>query len=263
MLGALLALASAVSITGLQAGTASADTQYGPTGSGGSPVLPTTDLTIGNPAVVHLLRGTNWSGQALEDAFNSSTPGAEARTWDLNYSNAQRIYFQRLGAVPGWYHVADASGAVRLERGDVAYYRIIHYTAAGPMCLDADARNDGPAAGSLVQWMTCDAIWQNATQQLWFVTTTTRDGFPGIYPTLINLASSPKTGGVALLDQAPVLAASANLVGQRSPLTLASRSMAGPSNSAWGFQNIGPEPPRADQKPCSNKIECLFTGLVR
>ena len=95
------------------------------------------------------------------------------------------------------------------------------------------------------------------------VTTTTRDGFPGIYPTLINLASSPKTGGVALLDQAPVLAASANLVGQRSPLTLASRSMAGPSNSAWGFQNIGPEPPRADQKPCSNKIECLFTGLVR
>jgi hypothetical protein len=148
MLGALLALASAVSITGLQTGTAGADTQYGPTGIPGGPIFPTTSLTIGNPTVVHLLHGTSWSGQALENAFNSPTPGSEARTWDLNYSNAQRIYFQRLGrAQPAWNHVVDAAGSVRLEMQYVPMYRIVHYTSAGAMCLDADSSKGAPSHG--------------------------------------------------------------------------------------------------------------------
>ena len=264
MLGALLALASAVSITGLQTGTAGADTQYGPTGIPGGPIFPTTSLTIGNPTVVHLLHGTTWSGQALENAFNSPTPGSEARTWDLNYSNAQRIYFQRLGrAQPAWNHVVDAAGSVRLEMQYVPMYRIVHYTHAGAMCLDADSSKGAPSHGTRVQWVTCDPSWGFAPQQLWFATTTTRDGYPGVYPSLINVASAPSTAEVFNLDQAPVLAAGANIVGQRSPLTITKRSMAWPGNSAWGYQNIGPVVVRADQQPCSNKIECLVAGVGR
>ena len=44
MLGVLLALASAVSITGLQTGTAGADTQYGPTGIPGGPIYGLDDV---------------------------------------------------------------------------------------------------------------------------------------------------------------------------------------------------------------------------
>jgi hypothetical protein len=260
MLGVLLALASAVSLAGLQPGTASADTLYGPTGTPDGSIFPSTQYGFGNPTVMHLLRDGVRGGQALEVAANSSTPGAIARTWDLNYTNAQRVYFQ-------WY----TSVAIQKQPGLYSYenlYRIVHFTAAGALCLDADASHGAPGAGAIVQWVWCHDNWAGNPQQLWFATDLPRVGHPGMHKSLVNAASVTHgsvngVGDVYDLQQPLLLTAAQVIHGLRSPLTLEPSNRAWLDNSVWEFQNMPPAPaaaPQPGQEPCTNKVECLAVG---
>lgn len=250
-LAAVLAgLAAVASVAVLQPSSASADTFYGPTGTyaNGKGQFPTTDLATGNPTVIHLYSGPNPTGQVLEDAFNSSQPGAEARTWDANGTNAQRVYFQRMEA----RHAKFTVGVDDIEWGLYPVYRIVHYTAAGKLCLDADASSGAATVGSRVQWVWCHENWRGNPQQLWFNVSTVRQGQTGAFNSLINAGSvTGKWGGLPDLDTAPLLAASANMLGFRTQLTLAPRWAALPTNSVWGFQDVGPgAPPRCTQYLC-------------
>lgn len=262
MLGMLLALASAVSIAGLQPRTASADTLYGPTGTPDGSIYSSTQYGFGNPTVMHLLRDGVRSGQALEVAANSSTPGAIARTWDLNYTNAQRVYFQ-------WYTTV----ATQKQPGVYArenLYRIVHFTAAGALCLDADASHGAPGAGAIVQWVWCHDNWAGNPQQLWFATDLPRAGHPGMHKSLVNAGSAPNgyvdgmpIGRVYDLQQPLVLTAAQVIHGLRSPLTLEPSNRAWLDNSVWEFQNMAPTPaaaPQPGQEACTNKAECLVAG---
>ena len=260
MLGMLLALASAVSIAGLQPRTASADTLYGPTGTSDGSIYPSTQYGFGNPMVMHLLRDGVRSDQALEVAANSSTPGATARTWDLNYTNAQRVYFQ-------WYTTVSIQRQPGVyDREDL--YRIVHFTAAGALCLDADASHGAPGAGAIVQWVWCHQNWAGNPQQLWFATNLGRADHPGWYNSLVNAASVTHgsvngVGDVYNLQQPLLLTAAQVIHGWHSPLTLEPSNRAWLDNSVWEFQNMAPTPaaaPQPGQEACTNKAECLVAG---
>lgn len=261
----LACLTAVIGLVGLQAGQTQADTFYGPTGTPGAGTFPTTVGATGNPTVIHLLRNGNPSGQAIEVAENSSTPGAVARTWDTNGTNAQRVYFQLMRMQWALYTEVDDNGALHNRMERIPLYRIVHYTSAGSLCLDADASAGMPTIGSRLQWVWCHELWDTNPQQLWLFATTPRAGLPGVHAGLFNLAASveypsDKTSTqLADLLHAPIVTASANMIGQRTQLTLSSRGLALPTNSLWGVEDVGPEPGRPGQEQCTG-MECLVAG---
>lgn len=185
--------AAAVSLAAmtLAAGTASADTLYGPTGSPGAPTLPTTSGTFGNPVNIYTGGTTgDLTNQVIEVPFNSSASGTGARVYNVNGSNAQRVYFQRV-----------TSATVHPTAGDtsqqMAAYRIVHFTQDGQLCLDADGSNGAPGAGSAVTWFQCDPNATNQPNQLWLYQPS--GGHPAIY----NLEATQAVG--SHLTAAPIL----------------------------------------------------------
>jgi hypothetical protein len=186
-----VAAASLAAIT-LSAGLAQADTLYGPTGTPGGPTLPTTAGTFGNPTNIYT-GGTigDFTNQVIEVPNNSADSGTGARTYTVNGSNAQRIYFQHVSTAtvyPTADHVAQSWGA----------YRIVHFTQNGQLCLDADGSDGAPGAGAAVTWFACDPNATNQPNQLWL----TKPG--GGQSAIYNLEASQTVGNN--LTQAPILA---------------------------------------------------------
>ncbi|HWM03375.1 MAG TPA: hypothetical protein VNP92_13665 [Actinophytocola sp.] len=215
--------AAAVSLAAitLAAGTASADTQYGPPGTPGAPTLPTTSGTFGNPVNIYS-GGTigDSTNQVIEVPFNSSASGTGARVYTVNGSNAQRIYFQRVTTATVHPTAGDASQ-------QVGAYRIVHFTQDGQLCLDADGSNGAPGAGSAVTWFECDPNSTNQPNQLWLY----QPG--GGHPAIYNLEAAQAVGNH--LNTAPVLA-NANIT--TGALQLQAQQNTTPWTAGWLLRDM-------------------------
>jgi hypothetical protein len=226
--------AAALGLGALTASPASADTFPGPAGSAGADVLPDNG-EIGNPANISK-NGTD--NQVIEDAYDSSAWGSQARTFGANGSNAQRVYFKRVDSRTLVYDAG--SGAATVQ--GMGAYKILHYTASGSvLCLDADGSHGAPGAGATVSWYACDPNSPNQANQLWTIAPVSgRVNDNGTAPNaLVNLGSLPDPHYMDVRN-APILTASANAQGTDSPLSLQSQGNATVSNSAWTLRNLMP-----------------------
>jgi len=194
-LATMFAAAVSLAVGTLAAGPAHADTFYGPPNPApaGAPTLPTVNGAYSQPLNVYSGGPASaFTSEVIEVPFNSSTSGTTARTYTANGSNAQRIYFQKVGAAtvyPTADHVVAQSWST---------YRILHYTQNGPLCLDADGSHGAPGGGSAVTWFSCDPAFANQPNQLWLYKPVGGDS--AIY----NLAASQTVGNK--LTVAPIVA---------------------------------------------------------
>jgi hypothetical protein len=210
------------------AGPASAATFPGPPAMPGGTVLPAPGH-LGNPANIYA--GSTSSGQVIEDAFDSSAWGSQARTFGANGSNAQRVHF---AAVDTRNMIWDGPTGITYSQ-DVSLYQIMHYTADGAvLCLDADGSAGAPGAGATVTWYGCDPNSLNQPNQLWaYVHVAHRPNSTPYTPeALVNVGSLQYQQTLDVRD-APILAASDNAQGTNAALRLVTQSNATTANSAW------------------------------
>ena len=232
--GALLAAAAAAATLSLAtAGPASATTFPGPAGSG--EILPDTAGQFGDPANIYA-RATS-SGQVIEDGFDSDAWGSAARTFGANGSNAQRVYFERVGSRT----LVWDSGAGTASTPGVGVYKILHYTASGKvLCLDADGSAGAPGAGSAVSWYGCDPNFGNQPNQLWTYAPVAHraNGDASTPSALVNIGSLATSQTSMDVRTAPILAAAANQQGTNSALTLVAQPSATAANSSWHLTDV-------------------------